>query len=283
MNRIFRLGGLSLAGISALLAMPLQAIAGGPAENWQIGFQEAVTPVMHEIVWFHNQLLLPLTIVISLFVGALMVYVMIRFSRRANPVPSKTTHHTMLEVAWTLIPVLILVAILPYSFRLLYMQREIPPADITIKATGNQWYWTYEYPDHDNFIFDSLMIEEEDLKEGQLRLLAVDNEVVVPVGQVVRMIVTASDVIHNWAMPAFGVKMDAVPGRLNETWFMAEQTGVYYGQCSELCGIRHAFMPIAVRVVSEADFAIWVERAKEEFASADPSASQTTQIAQIQN
>ena len=163
------------------------------------------------------------------------------------------------------------------------MQREIPPADITIKATGNQWYWTYEYTDHDNFIFDSLMIEEEDLKEGQLRLLAVDNEVVVPVGQVVRMIVTASDVIHNWAMPAFGVKMDAVPGRLNETWFMAEQTGVYYGRCSELCGIRHAFMPIAVRVVSEADFAIWVERAKEEFASADPSASQTTQIAQIQN
>ncbi len=283
MNRIFRLGGSLVAGISALLALPLQAVAGGPAEDWQIGFQEAVTPVMHEIVWFHNQLLLPIIIVISLFVGALMLIVMIRFNRRSNPVPSKTTHHTLLEVAWTIIPVLILVVIAIPSFRILYLQREIPPADMTIKATGNQWYWTYEYPDHGNFIFDSLMIEDEDLKEGQLRLLAVDNEVVVPVGQVVRMIVTGSDVIHNWAMPAFGIKMDGIPGRLNETWFMAEQTGVYYGQCSELCGVRHAFMPIAVRVVSEADFAIWIERAREEFASADPAVSQSTQIAQIQN
>jgi len=239
--------------------------------------------VMREIVWLHNQLLLPITIVITLFVAGLMFYVMIRFNRRRNPIPSKTTHNTLLEVAWTVIPILILVVIAIPSFRLLYQQRVIPEADMTIKAIGNQWYWTYEYPDNGNFVFDSLMIEEEDLQEGQLRLLSVDNEVVVPVGQVIRIITIASDVIHSWAIPAFGVKIDTVPGRLNEAWFQAEQTGVYYGQCSELCGIRHAFMPIAVRVVSEADFAIWVEQAKEEFASADPIGSQETMTAQVRD
>ncbi len=283
MNRIYGLCSTLAAGLIATFGLTVTALADGIPEDWQINFQDAVTPVMREITWFHNQLLLPITIVITLFVAALMFYVMIRFNRRRNPNPSKTTHNTLLEVAWTIIPILILVVIAIPSFRLLFHQRVIPDADITIKAIGNQWYWTYEYPDNGNFVFDSLMIEEEDLKADQIRLLSVDNEVVVPVGQVVRLVVTASDVIHSWAIPAFGVKIDAIPGRLNEAWFQAEEMGVYYGQCSELCGIRHAFMPIAVRVVSEADYAVWVEQAKDEFASADPAASRETMTAQIQN
>lgn len=255
-----------VAGLSGLTARAQEVL--GVAKPWQKGFQDAATPTMERIVALHDGFILPIIVVIALFVLALMVYVMVRYRAGANPTPSRTTHNTVLEIAWTIIPVLILVAIAIPSFRLLYFQRVIPPADMTLKITGNQWYWSYEYPDYGDFAFDSVMLEEDELQPGQRRLLEVDNQVVVPVGKTIRLIVTASDVIHSWAMPAFGVKIDTVPGRLNEAWFKAEKIGVYYGQCSELCGIRHAFMPIAVRVVSEADFAAWVEKAKVEFAQA---------------
>lgn len=239
------------------------------AQPWQLGFQDAVTPVMRAINDFHNFLMV-IIVVVTLFVVGLLAYCIIRFRAKANPVPSTTAHNTLIEVLWTVIPVLILVVIAVPSYKLLYLQRDIPKADMTIKAIGNQWYWTYEYPDHGNFSFDSLMVDEKDLKPGQPRLLAVDNNIVVPVGKTVRVIVTATDVIHDWAMPAFGVKIDAVPGRLNETWFRVEKPGIYYGQCSELCGIKHAFMPIAVRAVSEKEFAVWIAKAKVKFASIPP-------------
>jgi cytochrome c oxidase subunit 2 len=186
----------------------------------------------------------------------------LRFNARSNPVPSKTTHNTMIEVAWTIIPVLILVGIAVPSFRLLFEQLDLPKADLTVKAVGKQWYWSYAYPDNGKFEFDSLMAHEK-----QPRMLAVDNELVVPVNKIVRVQVTGADVIHSFGVPAFGIKVDAIPGRLNETWFKATKTGVFYGQCSELCGRDHAFMPIAVRVVSEQDFAAWIETAKKKFAS----------------
>ena len=264
-------GRAGLASLTALAAMVHggAAWAGeGTAKPWQLGFQPAASPVMDEISWFHNSFLLPIIVVITIFVVLLLAICILRFNARANPNPSRVTHNTMLEVAWTVIPVLILVAIAIPSFRLLYFQldylSEERPADITIKATGYQWYWNYEYPDHEEIAFDSYLVEEADLEPGQPRLLTVDADVVVPVGKVVRLIVTAdpTGVIHAWAIPAFGVKIDAVPGRLNETWFKAERPGIYYGQCSELCGRGHAFMPIAVRVVSEDDFNAWVETAK---------------------
>ena len=267
------------AAAAAMAAGTGQAVAEtGVARDWQLGFQEAATPTMVWIEEFHT-LILWIISAIVLFVLALLIIVMVRFNANSNPVPSKTTHNTFVEVAWTLIPILILLVIAVPSFRLLYFDRIIPDADLTIKAIGNQWYWSYEYPDADSMTFDSLMVEDADLKEGQPRLLAVDNDVVVPVGKTVRVIVTATDVIHNWAIPAFGMKMDAIPGRLNEAWFRADKTGIFYGQCSELCGQRHAFMPIAVRVVSEADYAEWLEKAKQEFASA-PAATQVARVAQ---
>ena len=211
-------------------------------KNWQLGFQEAVTETMRDIVNFHDNLLLPIIIAISIFVLFLMVYVCIRFRASRNPNPSKTTHNVAVEVMWTLIPVLILLVMAVPSFKILYKQDSIPKADVTVKAIGYQWYWGYEYPD-ENIIFDSYMIEDKDLKENQPRLLAVDNEIVVPVNKVVKVLITANDVLHAWAVPSLGVKRDAVPGRINETWFKAEKVGTYYGQCSELCGIKHAFMP----------------------------------------
>jgi cytochrome c oxidase subunit II len=253
------------AAISLIIA-PALAGSGQPT-NWQLGFQQSATPVMDNITWFHDLLLIIIT-VITLFVLALLAYIVVRFNAKANPTPSKTTHNTLLEVVWTVVPVLILFAIVIPSFKLLFLQLTIPQADLTIKATGKQWFWTYNYPDQ-KFEFDSLMVQEKDLKKDQPRLLAVDNEVVVPVNKVVRMQVIGADVIHAWAMPSFGVKIDAVPGRLNETWFKAEREGVYYGQCSELCGKDHAFMPIAVRVVKEADYNSWIEAAKKKFASDD--------------
>ena len=216
---------------------------------------------------FNNFLLILMT-AISVFVLGLMLYVMVRFNARANPEPSKTTHNTLVEVVWTVVPIVILVVIAIPSFRLLYFQRDIPEADMTVKAVGYQWYWGYEYPDHGDFAFDSLMLSDEE-RGDQPRLLATDTAMVVPVDTTVRVIVTAADVLHAFAMPAFGLKMDAVPGRLNETWFKAEKTGTYYGQCSELCGIRHAFMPIRIEVVSKADFALWVEEAQNEYAEID--------------
>jgi cytochrome c oxidase subunit 2 len=222
-------------------------------------FQPQVTPIGQEALWFHNWLLMPVITFITAVVLLLLLFVIVRFRRGANPVPSRTTHNTALEVVWTLVPVLILVAIAIPSIRLLAHQYHPPKADITVKATGNQWYWTYTYPDHGGFEIVSNGLKDEDAKaRGEPRLLAVDERMVVPVGATVKMIVTASDVIHSWGVPAFWVKMDAVPGRLNETWFKTDRPGLYYGQCFELCGARHAYMPIAVEVVSPAQFAAWV-------------------------
>jgi cytochrome c oxidase subunit 2 len=242
-----------------------QAFAAQP-EAWRLTLQDSVTPVMTDVVWFHNFLLWLIT-AITLFVLVLLIIVAVRFNAKANPVPSKTSHHVGIEVAWTIIPVLILVAVAVPSFRLLFLQLDLPKADLTIKATGKQWFWTYTYPDNGPFEFDSIMLQDNERKPDQPRLLAVNNEVVVPVNKVVRVQTTAADVIHAFAVPAFGIKIDAIPGRLNETWFKAEKEGVYYGQCSELCGKDHAFMPISVRVVSDQAFTAWVEDAKKKFAA----------------
>jgi cytochrome c oxidase subunit 2 len=235
-------------------------------KKWQFGFQDAASQSMRDIVSFHNNLLLPIIIAISVFVLFLMIYTCIRFRASKNPVPSKTTHNVAVEVLWTLIPCLILIVMAVPSFKILYKQDTIPKVDLTIKAVGYQWYWGYEYPD-ENIIFESYMIKEEELKENQPRLLTVDNEVVVPVNKVVKVLITANDVLHAWALPSFGVKRDAVPGRINETWFKAEKVGTYYGQCSELCGIQHAFMPITVRVVTDEEYAEWLAEAKMKFAN----------------
>ena len=241
-----------------------EALANQP-KNWQLSFQDAASQSMREIVNFHDKLLLPIIIAISAFVLFLLVYACIRFSASRNPNPSKRTHNVAVEVLWTLIPCLILIVMAVPSFKILYKQDAIPKADVTVKAIGYQWYWGYEYPD-ENIIFESYMVADKDLKENQPRLLAVDNEVVVPVNKVIKVLITANDVLHAWALPSFGVKRDAVPGRINETWFKAEKVGTYYGQCSELCGIKHAFMPITVRVVSEEDYQEWLIGAKEKFA-----------------
>ncbi|SED32582.1 cytochrome c oxidase subunit II [Bradyrhizobium erythrophlei] len=252
--------GLAVAGVASIAAGSAFAEMGQPAP-WEHTLQEAATPVMENIIWFHNFLLVLIT-VITLFVLALLVIVVVKFNAKANPVPSKTTHNTLIEVAWTLIPVLILVGIAVPSFRLLFLELDVPKPDLTVKVTGKQWYWSYAYPDNGKFEFDSLLD-----KDKQPRLLGVDNEMVVPVNKVVRIQTTGADVIHSFAVPAFGVKIDSVPGRLNESWFKATKTGVFYGQCSELCGKDHAFMPIAVRVVSDQEFATWVEGAKKKFAT----------------
>ena len=225
----------------------------------RMGLPEQVTEIGREAAWFHDWLLLPIITAISIVVLGLMLYVIVRFRRGANPVPSRTTHNTTLEVLWTLVPVLILVAIAVPSIKLLSHQYSPPKADLTVKATGNQWYWTYSYPDNGDFELISNMLPEKDAKaRGEPRLLAVDERMVVPVNATVKVIVTSADVIHSWGIPAFWVKIDAVPGRLNETWFKAERPGLYYGQCFELCGARHAYMPIAVEVVTREQFAAWV-------------------------
>ena len=234
-------------------------------KDWQLGFQNPASDGMRDIVNFHNNLLLPIIIAISVFVLFLMLYACVRFRASANPNPSKRTHNVTVEILWTLIPCLILIVMAVPSFKILYKQDTIPKADLTIKAVGYQWYWGYEYPD-ENIIFESYMIEEKDLRADQPRLLTVDHEVVVPVNKVVKVLITANDVLHAWALPAFGVKRDAVPGRINETWFKAEKEGTYYGQCSELCGIKHAFMPITVKVVSEEDYQEWLSEARVKFA-----------------
>ncbi len=227
---------------------------------WQIGFQPAATPVMEGIDSLHN-LLLAVIFIIGIFVFCLLCYVVIKFRASVHPVPTKVTHNTFIEIMWTLGPILILIMIGIPSLKLLFFGDRIENADLTIKAIGHQWYWSYEYPDH-AISFDSRLIEDKDLKEGQLRLLEVDNRIMVPVGKAVRLIVTSEDVLHSFAVPAFGLKKDAVPGRLNETWFKTEKEGVYYGQCSELCGVKHGFMPIAVEVVSQEKYDEWVNSKK---------------------
>jgi len=255
--------------VLALLAGANAALAGlGQPSPWQLGFQESVTPVMDNIISFHDFLLYIIT-GIAVFVLVLLLIVMFRFNARANPVPSRTTHNTLVEVLWTVIPIVILLVIAVPSFKLLFLQLNLPAADMTVKATGKQWYWSYSYPDNGKFEFDSLMLKADELKADQPRLLSVDNEMVVPVNKTVHVIVTGADVIHAFAVPSFGIKIDAIPGRINETWFKATREGVYHGQCSELCGKDHAFMPIAVRVVSEQAFATWVEDAKKKYARDD--------------
>jgi cytochrome c oxidase subunit II len=262
-----RLLGLAVVGAALVTAARTASAELGQPAPWEYKLQGSATQVMDDITSFHNWLLITITL-ITLFVLALLAIIAVKFNAKANPVPSRTTHNTLIEVAWTLIPVLILVAIAVPSFRLLFLELDIPKADLTIKATGKQWYWTYAYPDNGKFEFDSLLAcDEARIKCEQPRLLTVDNEIVVPVDKVVRVETTGADVIHSFAVPAFGIKIDAIPGRLNETWFKANKIGVYYGQCSELCGKDHAYMPIAVRVVSDQDFAAWVETAKKKFAA----------------
>jgi cytochrome c oxidase subunit 2 len=222
------------------------------------GLQDQVTPIGEEALFFHDVILLPLITIISLFVLLLLAWVIIRYRRAANPTPSRNTHNTLLEVAWTLVPVLILVAIAVPSIRLLAHQYDPPQADLTVKAIGNQWYWEYEYPDHGVNLVSNMLPNEEADARGEPHQLAVDERMVVPVGATVKMIVTSNDVIHAWGVPAFWAKIDAVPGRLNETWFRTDRPGVYYGVCYELCGARHGYMPIAVEVVSRERFAQWV-------------------------
>jgi cytochrome c oxidase subunit 2 len=255
-----RLLGLAVAGVALAACGTAFAELGQPAP-WEYKLQESASPVMDNITSFHSFLSVLIT-VITLFVLALLVIVVVKYNAKSNPVPSRTTHNTLIEVAWTLIPVLILVGIAVPSFRLLFQELDIPKADLTIKATGKQWYWSYAYPDNGKFEFDSLLAQDK-----QPRLLGVDNEMVVPVNKVVRIQTTGADVIHSFAIPAFGIKIDSIPGRLNETWFKATKLGMFYGQCSELCGKDHAFMPIAVRVVNDQEFAAWVETAKKKFAA----------------
>jgi cytochrome c oxidase subunit 2 len=238
-----------------------------------MGLQDSATPVMDDITSF-NTFLFGITTAIAVFVLVLLGIIIVRFNARAHPVASRTTHNTPLEIIWTIVPVIILAAIAVPSFRLLFIELEVPKPDVTIKATGKQWLWSYSYPDNGNFEFDSTFVADKDLKPGQPRLLTVDNEMVVPVNKVVHVLVTGADVIHSFAVPSFGVRIDAIPGRINDTWFKATREGTYYGQCSELCGVDHSFMPIVVHVVSEADFNTWIGQAKQKYA-ADAAAAPT--------
>jgi cytochrome c oxidase subunit 2 len=264
--------------ISAAIALASSVIAGaaraeaiiGAPQPGQIGFLPANSGIQADIEWFHNVLLLPVCLGISLLVLALLAYVVYRFNDRSNPTPSRTTHNAPLEIAWTLAPALILVVIAVPSFRLLAEQLIIPAPDMTLKVTGIQWHWNYGYPkDQGGFAFDSLIKEDKDLKPGDIRLLSVDNAAYVPVGKIVEVDITSQDVIHSFSMPSFGVKLDAVPGRLNKTWFKADHEGVFYGQCSNICGIDHAYMPIEVHVVSQDAYQAWLAEAKKQFARAD--------------
>jgi cytochrome c oxidase subunit II len=263
----------------ALLGSASVALAGlGQPSPWQIGMQESATPVMDDITTFHNVLLV-ITALITAFVLGLLLIVILRFNARANPSPSRTTHNTTIEVLWTIVPVIILAMIAVPSFRLLFVELDVPKPDLTVKATGKQWFWSYAYPDNGNFEFDSLMIADKDLKPGQLRLLSVNNEMVVPVNKVVHVLVTGADVIHSFNVPSFGIRIDAIPGRINDTWFKATKEGIFYGECSELCGKDHSFMPIAVRVVSQDDFNAWLVKAKQQFAADEPATPTTVAAA----
>ena len=243
----------------------------GP-QPWQMDFRPSATPVMDDIVDFHN-LLLVIEVLIVLFVLGLMVYICVKFNAKANPVPSKTTHNVFLEVVWTVIPIIILIVITVPSVKLLVFMDKAPKdkVEMTLKVIGHQWYWSYEYPDAGNLAFDSNIIpdEEIDASKGQIRLLEVDNRIAIPVDTTIRVIMTSEDVLHNWAVPAFGIKMDTVPGRINEAWIRvpAARAGVYRGQCSELCGVNHGYMPIVIEAKSKQDFAKWLDKAKKEFAN----------------
>jgi cytochrome c oxidase subunit 2 len=291
-----------LASTSALAATAFSTIAMagtalaqeviGVPKPGQIGLQPPVTSLAHELDDMHNYILTPIIFVITIFVMALLLIIIFRFNEKANPVPSKVTHNTLLEVAWTGIPVLILVLIAIPSFRLLYNQLDIPKPDMTLKVIGHQWYWSYVYPDNGNFTFDARLVTAEEAVAKQknvIRLLDTDNEVVLPIGKNIRVQISTEDVIHSWTVPSFGIKHDATPGRVNESWFNIDKPGIYYGQCSELCGIQHAYMPIKVHAVTQEEFDAWVKQAQGKFDKAPeagaentPAIPATSQVAQAQ-
>jgi cytochrome c oxidase subunit 2 len=253
-------GGIATAPLTVFFAAPAwaQDLMGQPTPGG-IGLQPAASPLKHQAHFFHDAILMPIITGICLLVLGLLVWVVVRYNKKANPTPAKWSHNTLVEIVWTVLPVMILVGISLFSFRLLFAYHDMPTPDLTVKVTGNQWNWAYEYPDQGVPEFISNMLPEDEAQaQGVPFRLAVDEPIVVPVGKTVRVLVTASDVIHAFALPAFGLKTDAIPGRVNETWFRAEREGVFYGQCSELCGVDHAFMPIQINVVSEAEFAAWV-------------------------
>ncbi len=238
---------------------------GKQANDWQLSFQNPATDLMGSVVGLHNIILIVMTLV-TLFVLFLLFYVSFRFSAKRNPIPSTTTHNTVVEVLWTAIPIVILVVLAIPSFKLLYQQEKSENYDMTVKVIGHQWYWEYEYPDHGDFYFESYMIQDEDLQEGDLRLLTVDNPLVIPANKNIQILITAGDVLHSWAVPSMGLKTDAVPGRLNETWVNVKEPGIYRGQCSEICGTGHGFMPVVVKVLPESEFIAWANEAKNNYA-----------------
>ncbi len=240
-------------------------VFGKQATDWQLSFQNPATDLMGSVVGLHNIILIVMTLV-TLFVLFLLFYVSFRFSAKRNPIPSTTTHNTVVEVLWTAIPIVILVVLAIPSFKLLYQQEKSENYDMTVKVIGHQWYWEYEYPDHGDFYFESYMIQDEDLQEGDLRLLTVDNPLVIPANKNIQILITAGDVLHSWAVPSMGLKTDAVPGRLNETWVNVKEPGIYRGQCSEICGTGHGFMPVVVKVLPESEFIAWANEAKNNYA-----------------
>ncbi|MDJ0685194.1 MAG: cytochrome c oxidase subunit II [Alphaproteobacteria bacterium] len=290
-NIILRFSGAATAALATGLSSAA-ALASEPMP-WQLNLPTPVTPVAQMQYDFHTYWLLPIITIIAVLVLALLLYTCFRFRESANPTPSRTTHNSLLEVLWTGIPIIILVVLAFPSFSLLYASDRVEDPDMTLKIIGNQWYWSYEYPDHGNFTFDAILaareaedvpIAEEEYGRDILRLMDTDNLVVLPEDTKIRLIMTSNDVLHNWAVSDFGVRMDTVPGRLNETWMMVEEPGLYYGFCSELCGVDHAYMPIAVKIVTKPEFEAWVQQAQQEFDTVDgtpvPSAEKQVQLAE---
>lgn len=271
-KRTARLGGVAAAAIMLTGTLGSLPASAQQPEPWQMNFQDAHSSLMEQMVSFHDFLLF-LIFAITLFVLGLMLYTVFRFSEKRNPTPSKTTHNTLIEVMWSVIPIFLLVVIGLFSLPLLFDSDDTVDADLTIKVIGRQWYWSYEYPDHGDFTFDAFVIPDDEIKPGQLRLLSTDENLVLPIGKKIRVLVTSSDVLHAFAMPALGSKIDAVPGRTNELWFDIDEVGMYYGQCSELCGSGHAFMPIAIQAVTQAEFDAWVAQAREHYAEAEDGLS----------
>ncbi len=261
----------AVRAVSALFVFAIFACFGTAHADfprpWEMGMQSPASEVKDRINSFHDMLLVIITC-IAVFVLVLLIYVMVRFRASANPTPSRTTHNTMIEIIWTVVPIIILVIIAIPSFKLLYFEDRTPNAEMTLKVTGHQWYWSYEYPDNGDVQFDSYMVQDSDLKPGQMRLLEVDNRVVLPVHTNVRVLIAGTDVMHSWFISSLGLQTYAVPGRVNETWVNIDRPGVYYGECNQICGTNHAFMPIAIEAVSKEDFAKWLVEAKKKFAAA---------------
>jgi len=269
------------AGAIALFSNVANAEVSMLSKPWQMWLQDPMSPTA-EKVFALNSFLLWIEVAIVLFVLALMCYILIRFNEKANPEPSKTTHNTLLEVVWTAIPIIILVVVAVPSLKTLYFADHTEDAEMTLKISGNQWYWSYTYPDNGDLEFDSIYVAEEDLQEGQPRLLSVDNPVVLPANTNIRLLLNSNDVIHNWAIPSLAIKLDTTPGRTNETWVHINEVGDYYGMCSELCGVNHSRMPIHVKAVPKEEFAKWLIKAKEEFASNDKAPkTNTVRLAQV--